>query len=67
MGNRIMELTNEKIKEVEASQDINCPGCGGHQYAIFDKLYTFTYGKCPTCSIDDPEYIRQAENIFMLM
>ena len=64
--NKIIEAA-EKLDEIRKFDYlVHCPLCSEKQFSLFDKLYTYAYGKCVDCSTSD-ELERLGENIFTIL
>jgi len=48
--NNIVEAA-KRVDEIKKFDfEVHCPVCSDKQWSLFDKLYTFAYGKCVNCS-----------------
>ena len=64
--NRIIEAA-ENIDEIRKfDYEVHCPLCNKKQWALFDKLYTYSYGQCEDCSSVE-ELKALADNIFAIL
>lgn len=63
---RIIEAAENKDEILSFEYTVHCPHCGEKQFSPFDKLYTYSYGKCVDCSTVD-ELERLGENVFAIL
>ena len=64
--NKIIEAAENIDKIRKFNYEVHCPLCREKQWSLFDKLYTYAYGKCVDCStVRDLEEL--GENIFAIL
>lgn len=64
--NNILVVAKNLEKISKAEYEVNCPKCGEKQFALVDKLYAETYGKCIDCSTEE-EVDKNSPNILKLL
>jgi len=64
--NKIIEAAQNIDKIRKFNYEIHCPLCEEKQWALFDKLFTYSYGKCTDCT-DAEELKILGENAFAIL
>jgi len=64
--NRIIEAAENKADILKWDNEVRCPLCDEKLFSPFDKLYTYSYGKCVNCSTSE-EIMTLSENIFAIL